>query len=321
MQTKIWILFVEADHITPILAQKLQVLDKYLRLEANEIIINHIGEICVDYGQKWETIEDSMLTYNFIDSFLTQLATRRGQRFNEKYPSLSCELPPPYARYRLQAQHRSILFHSDVCVCIRIPSSKYFALEHFTLSDKVKESWDYEKIKALIPQRKNVLISGGTGTGKTSFLNALMSKIPQNERIVSIEDSQEIFIENHNKTQLAVPKEESEIYGYTQAINNAMRLRPDRLLLGEIDIRNTLAFLRINNTGHEGNLSTLHANNSEDAINAIITNAMFGGMQDRVALKAYIRTAIDYIIQIKRIKNERIVSEILDVKRHIPKEI
>lgn len=122
------------------------------------------------------------------------------------------------------------------------PSSKYFALEHFTLSDKVKESWDYEKIKALIPQRKNVLISGGTGTGKTSFLNALMSKIPQNERIVSIEDSQEIFIENHNKTQLAVPKEESEIYGYTQAINNAMRLRPDRLLLGEIDIRNTLAF-------------------------------------------------------------------------------
>lgn len=100
-----------------------------------------------------------------------------------------------------------------------------------------------------------------------------------------------------------------------------MRLRPDRLLLGEIDIRNTLAFLRINNTGHEGNLSTLHANNSEDAINALITNAMFGGMQDRVALKAYIRTAIVIHYTNKRQGNTRIVNEILDIKNHIPKEV
>ncbi|BDB65791.1 Flp pilus assembly complex ATPase component TadA (plasmid) [Helicobacter cinaedi] len=312
---------MEANHITPILMQKLKVLDKYLRLEANELIINKTGEICVDYGLKWEYIEDSTLTYSFLESFLLQLATRRGQRFNEKHPSLSCELPPPYNRYRLQAQHNSILFHSNVCICIRIPSAKAFELEQFILSDKVKEQWDYEKIKALIPQRKNVLVSGGTGTGKTSFLNALMNEIPQDERIVTIEDSQELMIENKNKTQLAVPKEENEIYSYTQAINNAMRLRPDRLLLGEIDIRNTLAFLRINNTGHEGNLSTLHANNSEDAINALITNAMFGGMQDRVALKAYIRTAIDFIIQIKRQGNTRIVNEILDIKNHIPKEV
>lgn len=310
-----------ATHITPILDQKLKILDKYLRLEANELIINTTGEIWVDYGDKWEIIKDSNLSIAFLESFLIQLATRRGQRFNEKYPSLSCELPPPYARYRLQAQHKSILFHSNVCICIRIPSKKSFALTQFTLSEQVRQHWDYDKIKELIPQNKNILISGGTGTGKTSFLNALISRIPKNERIVTIEDSQELLIENPNKTQLAVPKEESEIFSYTQAINNAMRLRPDRLLLGEIDIRNTLAFLRINNTGHEGNLSTLHANNSEDAINALITNAMFGGMSDRVALKAYIRTAIDYIIQIKRIGNQRIVSEILDVKHHIPKEI
>lgn len=312
---------MESHHITPILAQKLNVLDKYLKLEANELIINNAGEICIDYGQEWEYREDSALTYSFLESFLIQLATRRGQRFNEKHPSLSCELPPPYARYRLQAQHKSILFHSSVCICIRIPSRQRFCLEQFILSDKVKAQWDYESIKALIPQKKNILISGGTGTGKTSFLNALMSEIPQDERIVSIEDSQELLITNHNKTQLAIPKEANEIYGYTQAINNAMRLRPDRLLLGEIDIRNTLAFLRLNNTGHEGNLSTLHANNSQDAINALITNAMFGGMSDREALKAYIRTAIDYIIQITRNKNKRIVSEILAVKDYIPKEI
>lgn len=312
---------MEANHITPILIQKLQVLDTYLRLEANELIINKIGEVWVDYGDKWEVIKDPCLTYDFLESFLIQLAIRRGQRFNEKYPSLSCKLPPPYARYRIQTQHKSILFHSDVCICIRIPSKRSFKLEQFALSEQVQKQWDYEKIKSLIPQKKNILISGETGIGKTSFLNSLISEIPQNERIVTIEDSQELLIENLNKTQLAVPKEESEIYSYTHAINNAMRLRPDRILLGEIDIRNTLAFLRINNTGHEGNLSTLHANNNQDAINALITNSMFGGMSDRVALKAYIRTAIDYIIQIKRIGNQRLVSEILNVKSHIPKEI
>lgn len=309
------------EHITPILAQKLKVLDKYLRLNANELIINNAGELYIDYGQRWEYVQDSMLSASFLESFLIQLATKRGQRFNEKHPSLSCELPPPYDRYRLQAQHKSVLFHSNVCICIRIPSKQRFRLEQFVLSDRVKEQWDYAAIKSLIPQKKNVLISGGTGTGKTSFLNALMSEIPEDERIVSIEDSQELLIHNRNKTQLAIPKEANEIYSYTQAINNAMRLRPDRLLLGEIDIRNTLAFLRLNNTGHEGNLSTLHANNSEDAINALITNAMFGGMSDRAALRTYIRTAIDYIVQIKREKNERIISEILVVKDHIPKEI
>lgn len=312
---------MQVEAITPILDQKLKVLDKYLQLEANELIINKIGEVWVDYGERWEFIKEPKLTYDFLESFLIQLATRRGQRFNEKYPSLSCELPPPYARYRIQAQHRSILFHSDVCICIRIPSKKSFKLEQFILSQEVAKQWDYQQIKSLIHQKKNILISGGTGTGKTSFLNSLISEIPKDERIVTIEDSQELLIDNPNKTQLAIPKEESEIYSYTQAINNAMRLRPDRLLLGEIDIRNTLAFLRISNTGHEGNISTLHANNSQDAINALITNSMFGGMSDRIALKSYIRTAIDFIIQIKRLSSQRIVSEILDVKNYIPKEI
>lgn len=225
---------MEVNHITPILAQKLEILNKYLVLEANELIFNKVGEVCIDYGNQWEYVQDHTLTLSFLETFLIQLATRRGQRFNEKHPSLSCELPPPYDRYRLQAQHKSILFHSDVCICIRIPSKKCFELQQFALSEEVAKLWDYQKIQALITHRKNVLISGGTGTGKTSFLNALMSFIPQDERVVSIEDSQELLITNHNKTQLAVPKEESEIYSYTQAINNAMRLRPDRLFLGKL---------------------------------------------------------------------------------------
>ena len=166
-------------------------------------------------------------------------------------------------------------------------------------------------------KKKNILLSGGTGSGKTSFLNSLMGEIDQNERVVTIEDSQELRVENINKTQLAVPKIATEIYSYQIAIDNAMRLRPDRLFLGEIDIRNTFSFLRVNNTGHAGNLSTLHANSPKDAIKAIKTNVILGGgltSVDDKMLNSLIVTAIDYIIQIERVKNKRVVTDILNLK-------
>ncbi|EEC1756463.1 CpaF/VirB11 family protein [Campylobacter coli] len=310
---------------TIVLNNILNVLNPYLEMEANELIFNKPCEIKVDKGDVWETIYDERLNYNFLETFLIELAIKRNQRFDEKHCHLSCELPAPFLRYRVQAQHKTSLFNSDICICIRIPSKNRFALENFVLSDKcLEKGWTYEKIKDLIKNKKNVLVSGGTGSGKTSFLNSLMGEIDPNERIVTIEDAQELYIENENKTQLAVPKEESEIYSYQTAINNAMRLRPDRLFLGEIDIRNTFTFLRVNNTGHAGNLSTLHANNPEDAIKAIITNIILGGglqNPDNKMLTELIITAIDFIIQITRNKKtgKRDITDILDLKNDYAK--
>ncbi|MBZ7963311.1 Flp pilus assembly complex ATPase component TadA [Campylobacter sp. W0049] len=301
----------------------LEILKPYLELEANELVFNKEKQVLIDRGDVWEIINDEKLDYSLLESFLIELATKRKQRFDEKHCHLSCELPPPFLRYRVQAQHKSSLFNSDICICIRIPSKKRFNIENFILSETcISKGWTYEKIKSLIKEKKNVLISGGTGSGKTSFLNSLMGEIDLNERIVTIEDSQELFVENENKTQLAVPKEESEIYSYTTAINNAMRLRPDRLFLGEIDIRNTFTFLRVNNTGHAGNLSTLHANSPLDAIKAIITNIILGGglqNPDQNMLKELIVTAVDYIIQIKREKRGRVITDILDLKEEYSK--
>ena len=283
------------------------------------IIFNKPKELFIDLGDSWKEIVDERLDYDFLSDFLSQLANKRRQIFNEKHPHLSCELPSPYNRYRVQAQHKSSLFNSDISLCIRIPSQKRFELENFELSEKVKDfGWTYEKIRKLIRDKKNVLISGGTGSGKTSFLNSLMGEISPDERVVTIEDSQELNLEHiKNKTQLAVPKIENEIYSYQEAINNSLRLRPDRLFLGEIDIRNTFTFLRVNNTGHEGNLSTLHANNPKDAIKAIITNVIIGGSlknPDKDMLMELISTAIDYIIQIQRNGKTRIITDILYLK-------
>lgn len=301
-----------------ILNNILGVLKPYLTLGANELIFNRPCEINIDYGDHWEIVQDPKLDIKFLNNFLIELATRRNQRFDETHCHLSCELPDPFLRYRVQAQHKSSLFNSDIAICIRIPSKEAFKLESFTLSQNViNEGWTYEKIKELIRDKKNVLLSGGTGSGKTSFLNSLMGEIDPGERVVTIEDSQELRVENVNKTQLAVPKIATEIYSYQVAIDNAMRLRPDRLFLGEIDIRNTFSFLRVNNTGHAGNLSTLHANNPKDAIKAIKTNIILGGglssVDDRM-LDSLIVTAIDYIIQIARVKNQRVVTDILNLK-------
>ncbi|MCR2100962.1 ATPase, T2SS/T4P/T4SS family [Campylobacter upsaliensis] len=322
--------------INPVLAHKLKTLHPYLTMKANELCINNEKQIFIDKGDSWEYIEDERLDLQFLDDFLAQLATRRNQRFNEKYCHLSCELPLPYARYRVQAQHKSSLFNSEVAICIRIPSKEKFQLENFVLSENItqikqnqedftisnhlqEKGFSYEKIKELIHKKKNVLISGGTGTGKTSFLNSLMKEIDPNERVVTIEDSQELDLSHiANKVQLAVPKIANEIYSYQIAIDNAMRLRPDRLFLGEIDIRNTFSFLRVNNTGHAGNLSTLHANNPKDAIKAIITNVILGGglqNPDKTMLEELIITAIDYIIQIQRNDKQRVITDILDLKK------
>ncbi|MBR8466526.1 Flp pilus assembly complex ATPase component TadA [Campylobacter sp. faydin G-140] len=295
-------------------------LKPYLELKANELCFNEPKKICVDYGNHWEYIDDESLDLRLLNDFLVELATSRHQQFDEKHCHLSCELPAPFLRYRVQAQHSSSLFNSQISICIRIPSKERYPLENFVLSEKViNDGWTYDKIKSLIHDRKNVLLSGGTGSGKTSFLNSLMGEIDANERIVTIEDSQELQVDNKNKTQLAVPKIATEIYSYQVAIDNAMRLRPDRLFLGEIDIRNTFSFLRVNNTGHAGNLSTLHANNPKDAIKAIKTNVILGGglsNADDTMLESLIVTAIDYIIQIQRDyhTNQRVITDILNVK-------
>lgn len=305
--------------ITKLLGTCLQYFKPYFESGANEVLINKEFEVQLDKQGIFEVHSNPHFSKKFLESFCMELATSRGLRFNEDNPSLSCEIPIDsnsehnYYGYRIQALHRSILFDSEISICIRIPNKVVFELESFVL--KAKNS-SYENIKGFIKNKKNVLVSGGTGTGKTSFLNALMSEVPLNDRIVTIEDSQELRVSNPNKVQILISKNENK-FTYENALNASMRMRPDRIFLGEIDTRNCLLFLRLSNTGHEGMLSTLHANNTQDAIKAIMTNAMFSGFNDKEALKSYIRTAIDYIIQIKREKGCRVICDVLDIKNFI----
>ncbi|TLD95412.1 ATPase [Helicobacter jaachi] len=292
-------------------------LDKYLTMEINEICINREKELWVQKNGHYERLEDESLDERFLLNFCEQLATARNLFFDINVPHLSCSIPN--SRFRVNALHPSITATNEISINIRVPSEAKFPIENFAFSQHCAELWSYERLKNLIKERKNILVSGGTATGKTSFANSLLEEIPLNERIVIVEDSPELHIKNPNKVQIVVSKTESANYTYEKALNDCMRMSPDRLLLGEIDTRNTMLFLRLNNTGHSGSISTLHANGVKDAIYAITMNAKFGGASNvsDEAIIDYFIAAIDYVIQIKRKGTARIIEDILDVKKDL----
>lgn len=264
----------------------------------NEVVFKN-KVVFFDIGGKWKKIEDPFLDIKFLEDFCKELGNLRGERFNKENPSLATELPPPYARYRVQALEKEVLYQGGIEICIRIPNDERFPLEAFSLSQEVIEAgFDYEKIKELVRQKKNILVSGGTGTGKTSFLNALLSEVDPLERIVTIEDTKELFVENENRAEILVSKQ-GRGFSYEQALNSAMRMRPDRIFLGEIDTKNTLTFLRLANTGHDGMVSTLHANTAYDSIQAILNNSAYNTNIAEETILKFIKAGIHYILQLK----------------------
>ncbi|MCI7484347.1 ATPase, T2SS/T4P/T4SS family [Helicobacter sp. 10-6591] len=290
-------------------------LNPYLQRDINEICFNQEKELWLGKNGEYERVIDEELNEQFLLNFCEQLATARNLYFNIEIPHLSCSIP--HSRYRVNALHPSITANNAISINIRIPSEHKFPLENFKLGEKC--TFSYEDIKNLVRDKKNILISGGTASGKTSFANSLIEEIGINERIVSVEDSPELHIKNPNKVQIVVSKNEATNYTYEKALNDCMRMSPDRLLLGEIDTRNTMLFLRLNNTGHSGSISTLHANSVEDAIYAITMNAKFSGANDvsNEAIVDYFIAAIDYVIQIKRTKDGRVVDNVLNVKKDL----
>jgi pilus assembly protein CpaF len=179
-------------------------------------------------------------------------------------------------------------------------------------------------LKAVVETRLNMLISGGTGAGKTTMLNTLSRFIPHDERLVTIEDSAELLLQQKHVVRLETRQPNMEGAGqFTQRdlVRNSLRMRPDRIIIGEVRGPEALDMLQAMNTGHEGSLTTIHANDTRDALARLEMMVTMAGFEMPVAVvRHYIASALRVVVQLARLKGgaRRVmrVSEIIGLKRH-----
>jgi len=192
-------------------------------------------------------------------------------------------------------------------------SIRRFAVELLTMDNLVQLGSVPEQVapilRGIVKARLNILISGGTGSGKTTMLNILSGFIPENERIVTIEDSAELQLQQPHVVRLETRPPNIEGRGEVtqrELVKNSLRMRPDRIVLGEVRGGETLDMLQAMNTGHDGSLTTIHANSPRDALGRIENMVSMTGINfPTKALRAQIASAIDVVLQVGRLEDGR----------------
>jgi type IV secretion system protein VirB11 len=298
----------------------------------NEISINEPNEAWVE--KKGDMFRVNLPGYDsrHLKSLARLIAESTDQKISEETPLLSATLP---AGYRIQVVFPPACENHTVIMSIRKKSSLSWTLEDYdkmeafastTTSTVVDDSdiilsklLDANRIKDFlyfsILHKKNIIISGGTSTGKTTFTNACLRAIPRIERLISVEDAREIDLENHpNKVHLLSSKGgQGRANVSTQSLIEAcLRLRPDRIIVGELRGSEAFSFLRAINTGHPGSISTLHADTPDMALQQLKLMVMQAGLgMPPDDIMSYIKNVIDIVIQLKRgDKGRRFISEV-----------
>ncbi len=300
--------------------------------DVNEISINRPGELWIEVRGQMHRHDAPELDLDHLKSLARLVAQSTEQKISEEAPLLSATLPEGY---RIQVVFPPACEVGTVVISIRkqtildLDLDKYEALGAFAntaiqaaehkedevLQDLLNKGNIKEFVRQSVLFRKNIIVSGGTSTGKTTFFNAMLKAIPSQERIITCEDAREIMIPHlPNRLHLLASKGGQGRAQVTMQtlIEASLRLRPDRLMLGELRGAEAFSYLRAVNTGHPGSISTLHADTPQLAIEQIILMVMQAGMGlTREQIKEYVHHVIQVIIQLKRGEDgRRYVSEI-----------
>jgi type IV secretion system protein VirB11 len=239
-----------------------------------ELVINRPGQIGFEaYDGTWSFYEDPALEITNLSSIMNLLAERTGQTYNMANPILSVKLPGGHRAQFVCGQQNARLFS----LCVRLANVREWDLTGYVMDDSERQ----QLIETIVGQQ-TILISGGTGTGKTSFMNACMKHIPAHERLVVLEDVPELRFNQDNVchflfANFARGQEGGRVQAVNDLLNATLRLRPDRIIMGEIRKENAFTFCSAINTGHMGSMATIHANNPAAALDAVINRVMLNG--------------------------------------------
>ena len=268
----------------------------------SDILVNGARNVFVERRGKLEEtnviFRDDAHLLQVIDRIVSQV----GRRIDESSPMVDARLPDGS---RVNAIIPPLALDGPILSIRRFAVDPYRMedlLEFGTLTPALAEI-----VTAAVRARLNILVSGGTGGGKTTLLNVLSNAIPNGERIVTIEDSAELQLQQNHVVRLETRRPNIEGKGtVTQRdlVYNALRMRPDRIIVGEVRGAEVLDMLQAMNTGHDGSLSTVHANSARDALSRLETMIMISGVALPVtALREYISSALDMIIHVARLSD------------------
>ena len=300
----------------------------------SEVCVNTPGECWVEeHGARGMVRKDiPEMTARSLVQLARQIAARSHQAVNESKPLLSAALPsgeriqivlPPaaldgggFSIRRQVVQHLSLDDYAERGAFQRVHLT---APDHRSPLDlrlcELLAARDWQGfLSAAVAGRKNMLIVGGTSTGKTTFFNALAREIPEAERLVSLEDTPELELPQPNVLRMVASKggQGRAQVSIQDLLEASLRLRPDRILLGELRGAEAYTFLNAVNTGHPGSISTLHADSPRAAFERLTLMVMQSGLGlRRDEIQEYIRSVVEVVVQLTRLPNgQRIVSEI-----------
>jgi type IV secretion system protein VirB11 len=301
------------------------------RPDVTDIFINRPGEIWVEaLGGSPKCLSVPELTEALLWRLARQVASLTHQGISREHPLLAGTLPdgsrvqivaPPATRGPMAIAIRKHVV-ADFALANYSHDGAFLETEISSVLERRRSSAPMstdrrdigETLSAAVRARKNIVIAGGTSTGKTTFLNAMIKEIPQSERLILIEDTPEVQLHHPNSLGLVAVKGslgEAQVTA-DDLLQAALRLRPDRIILGELRGSEAYTFLRAVNTGHPGSLTTIHADNPEGAIEQLALIILQSGVQlSRADIIDYIRSVIDMFVQVERRNGKRVVSQIV----------
>lgn len=290
-----------------------------------EVIINQPGQVLTEGPNGWQAHDAPDLTFEKLMRLARAVATFSNQSIDEKRPILSATLPDDE---RIQIVIPPATTNSTVSITIRKPSSVDFALCDLEEKGFFSETTGsgvmsvgrrerelielYQKgafmqfLRQAVIARKNIVISGATGSAKTTLSKALIKHIPENERVISIEDTPELVIPQPNHVRLYYSKggQGRSGAGPRELLESCLRMRPDRILLQELRDGTAFYYIRNVNSGHPGSITTVHAGSTELAFEQLATlvkESEAGRDLERTEVLSSLSIAIDIIVQCKRI--------------------
>jgi len=277
--------------------------------EISDILVNGAQQVYVERFGRLESTEVVFRDEAHLRQIIDRIVTRVGRRIDESSPMVDARLADGS---RVNAIIPPLALDGPVLSIRRFgvdPLKMEDLLELGTLTPEMATLFE-----GCVQARLNILISGGTGAGKTTFLNVLSGFIPEGERVVTIEDSAELQLQQDHVVRLETRPSNLEGRGeVTQRalVRNALRMRPDRIIVGEVRGDEALDMLQAMNTGHDGSITTLHANSPRDALSRLETMILMAGIPlPSRAMREQVSSAIQVVIQIGRLPdgNRRIVS-------------